>query len=266
MSQDRDIMKRVSPSGDFSPVEQKVIERANKPAISSLSDDELMEQVTNLVSGISSMVGLKQVSRNEITLFVDFLRKYYKDLTISEVKLAFEYSVIGELDNYLPKDRNGEANKHHFQMLSMDYVSRILNAYKKLRSQVKIKVHKSESMKGLKSGESAKNEQINKRYLVASFERYFKNEEVPEFVVPHVYTRYLYEAGLLDSMPEVTEADKKEVWKRIMNNKSMRQGSREKFQEKLNRKSQRNASYRAIIQVFDKLIENGDHLRNYFDV
>lgn len=268
MNHDKEIMKKADQSGEYSPIESRVINHASTNTINELSDEVLMGQVKSLVSGITSMVGLKNVTRNEITLLVDFLRKYYFSFSISEIKLAFELAVVGELDNYLPRDRDGRPDRNHYQMLSMEYVGKILNAYKKLRSKVKIKVYKNRAMnKGLKSGESAKNRASNVRYLVACFERYKRDGDEPQFIVPHVYSRYLHESGLISEMPEITEDDRREVWNKIQNTGVIdARNEKGTIGEVIDRKAGRNAHYKKIMEVFNKLIHNGESLGDYFDV
>ena len=77
------------------------------------------------------------------TRFVDILRKYYYSLSLSEVKIAFELGMTGQLDEYLPKDKNGHPDRNHYQSFSIEYVTKILNAYKSKFSDVQAKAYTS---------------------------------------------------------------------------------------------------------------------------
>ena len=49
--------------------------------------------------------------------------------------------IAGELDEFLPKDKNGNPEKKHFQQFNIDYFGRILNAYCRKRINVLSKAY-----------------------------------------------------------------------------------------------------------------------------
>ena len=63
----------------------------------------------------------------------DVLKRHFYDLTIEDVKTAFELLTVGDLDNYLPTNSNGEPDRSHYQNLNADYLCKVLRAYKKRR-------------------------------------------------------------------------------------------------------------------------------------
>lgn len=50
--------------------------------------------------------------------------------------MAFEMSITGELDDFLPRGRDGQADRNHYQQFNADYVCKILNAYKGRRGAI----------------------------------------------------------------------------------------------------------------------------------
>lgn len=72
--------------------------------------------------------------------FTQLLLGYFHDLTLGEVKTAFEMLVFGELDTYLPTDNHGRPQREHYQSLSFEYCTRILKAYRLRKNETGKKV------------------------------------------------------------------------------------------------------------------------------
>jgi CRISPR/Cas system CSM-associated protein Csm2 small subunit len=73
--------------------------------------------------------------------FAEMTVKYHQDLSVSEVKTAFEMLMVGELDEFL-RDHDGKVRKEHYQSLSVDYATRVFKAYKQRRDKSTIKIRK----------------------------------------------------------------------------------------------------------------------------
>ena len=191
-----------------------------------------------------------------MTLFVDILRKYYSSLTLSEIKLAFEFAAVGKLDNYLTKNKDGSADKAHYQTFSVDYVSRILNAYKLYRDKTKVDlIGKNSKLKSLSSGEIVKNREKNINYLIQCFDAYKNHGRRVTFFVPKVYCDYLYNVGLMEEIPEPDKKEK-DLLKLFSKTLNMEDSVREEPTE--------DSRTKAIYEIFDKLINYGEHLQEYF--
>lgn len=124
-------------------VERDIWISSTKKPISEYSMEELTNHVGRLSTMISKDAGIKQIDTYSATRFVDILRKYYYTLSLSEIKTAFELGMTGQLDEYLPKDKNGHPDRHHYQSFSIEYVTKILNAYKSKFSDVQAKAYTS---------------------------------------------------------------------------------------------------------------------------
>ena len=127
----------------LNPIDRDIWVASTKKPISEYSPEELTNHVGKLSAMIAKDAGIKQIDAYSATRFVDILRKYYYTLSLSEIKTAFELGMTGQLDEYLPKDKNGHPDRHHYQSFSLDYVTKILNAYKRKFSDVETKVYTS---------------------------------------------------------------------------------------------------------------------------
>ncbi len=57
--------------------------------------------------------------------------------------MAFELATTGGLDDYLPKDSQGNPDKKHYQQFNADYFAKILNAYRRKQNGVIHKAYKA---------------------------------------------------------------------------------------------------------------------------
>lgn len=127
----------------LNPIEREIWVSSTKKSISDYPLEELTAHVGKLSAMIAKDAGIKQVDTYSATRFVDILRKYYYSLSLSEVKIAFELGMTGQLDEYLPKDKNGHPDRNHYQSFSIEYVTKILNAYKSKFIDVQAKAYTS---------------------------------------------------------------------------------------------------------------------------
>jgi hypothetical protein len=100
-------------------------------------EQRLIRTLSALFQALCNMLGIKdQLTKEDAYSFYDILKTYYSDLTPDEVKIAFEMMMIGQLDTFLPKDKFGEPEKRHYQSFSIEYITRILGAYRKYRDKI----------------------------------------------------------------------------------------------------------------------------------
>ena len=207
----------------LNPVEKYVFAASTKTPIAEIDDAKLVENLSLLFKRIAIDVGYI-IPQNENdwnyiqSRLLDLLKRYYSQLTLSEVKLAFELLITGELDDYLPRDRDGNAERKHYQQFNADYFAKVLNAYCRKQNQVIGKAYTAlpEPKKELSP------EQI----------RYYRNQSVMTCLM--CFLRYKYTGrlvfGLTDEMfvynwllgvrlaDEVkeTEDDRKEAYNRFL--------------------------------------------------
>lgn len=207
----------------LTPVEKYIFAASTKMQIADIDDGTLIAKTGQMFRFIAMDVGYIIPTNPDdwtyiCTRLLDLLKRYYSQLTLSEVKLAFELLITGELDDYLPKDRDGNAERKHYQQFNADYFVKVLNAYCRKQNQVIGKAYTAlpEPKKELSP------EQI----------RYYRNQSVMTCLM--CFLRYKYTGrlvfGLTDEMfvynwllgvrlaDEVkeTENDRKEAYNRFL--------------------------------------------------
>lgn len=145
------------------------------------------------------------------------LRRYYGQLTIQEFRLAFEMSVVGELDEFLPRRADGGADRGHYQQFSVEYVCKILNAYRAKRDRILRKVEKAIPKKAVEQDEIEEAKEATKRDLVAAYQYFKENGRLPALspIAEMLYYNLLVEAGLAPKV-EVTQEEQDAVLRKAI--------------------------------------------------
>lgn len=135
----------------LSRIEKYIFSASTKLQICDIDDTTLVGKIGKLFRYIAIDVGynIPQDSNDWAYIcsrLMDVITRYYSQLTIADIKLAFELLSIGELDRFLPKDSKGNAERRHFQNFNVDYLARILNAYERRQNEVIGKAYKSLSL------------------------------------------------------------------------------------------------------------------------
>ena len=132
----------------LTPVEKYIFAASTKTQISEMDDGVLVSKTAQMFRFIAMDVGYT-IPQNENdwayiqTRLVDILKRYYSYLTLADIKLAFELATTGELDEYLPRDSQGNPDKKHYQQFNADYFAKILGAYRKKQNEVVGKAYKA---------------------------------------------------------------------------------------------------------------------------
>ena len=122
-------------------VEKYIFAASTKTQISEMDDGVLVSKTAQMFRFIAMDVGYI-IPQNENdwayiqTRLVDILKRYYSYLTLADIKLAFELATTGELDDFLPRDSQGNPDKKHYQQFNADYFAKILGAYRKKQNEV----------------------------------------------------------------------------------------------------------------------------------
>ena len=120
----------------LTPVERSIFAASIKKPIADYTDEELARNTALIVKKITLDEGIKSISEHDVTRFMQLLKTYYSQYSLHEIRLAFELALVGELDEYLPKDRDGNPDKSHYQSFNAAFISKILQAYGKRRREV----------------------------------------------------------------------------------------------------------------------------------
>lgn len=198
----------------LSKIETYIFSASTKLQINELTDDILLKKSAQLFRFIAIDVGYTIPSQNDwsyiCTRLLDILKRYFSNLTLSEIKLAFELALTGGLDDYLPRDSRGEPDKKHYQQFNVDYFSKILNAYIKKRGEVIEKVYKSLPEPEIQVEEKEKYHQLSSNRLLNVFLRYkYKGIFKLGLVDGMFFYNILKKASIIDEIKEQDEDRRK---------------------------------------------------------
>ena len=256
--------------------ERKILIASTKETISDIDPTQYTEKIGNLAKYITQDAGIKKVDEYELTRFKQLLKSYYSQYTLQEVRLAFELAMIGELDDYLPKDRNGVPDKNHYQSFSIEYITKILNAYTRYRNEAQYKAHKAipASTNYVSQEERQKYRIHTIRCIAINFLRY-KYTGVYEFKAVEEYIIYdkLDRLGIAEPVI-ITEEDKQSAVNNLLH--KSRAGLINDFVASCIRKRQTKhsdvdgeaytiARKRALILSFDRMIKEEVQLHEFLN-
>ena len=196
----------------LSPIERNLWEASTKRSISEYPVEELTGHVGKLAKMIAKDAGIREVDSYNAARFLDILRKYYYSLSLSEVKVAFELGMTGQLDEYLPKDKHGNPDNHHYQSFSIEYVAKILNAYKKKFSDVQAKAYTALPEPKREVTEMEKQRYISRYNNItrSAFMQYKYRGIIHPFMNDMLVYNELERIGVAEPI-EVTELDRKKA-------------------------------------------------------
>lgn len=224
-------------------------------------DFGLVAKVGILAKGIAKDFSIRNVEKTEAFRFLDILKKYYSEFTLEEVRTAFELALVGELDSYLPKDKNGVPDKNHYQVFSLEFVTKILNAFKSYKGKVWKKVYMIEAkVEPVVTEEQKAEAEANFLFYVQDvFESYCRGEGLVT-LFPIVLKEHFIKEGLIEDR-ELTDKDYERARINIITNKNINPFEQASILEavkngnksKLESEAERIKAEELIIIAFEKL-------------
>lgn len=136
----REMVKIPAIMSMFTPVDKAIFLASTDKTIAEYDSVGLTTELNTALKWIAKDIGYRDNDESERQYLVirtaEILKRYYSGFTMKDFRMAFEMSITGELDEFLPKGRDGQAERNHYQQFNAEYVCRILNAYKNRRAQV----------------------------------------------------------------------------------------------------------------------------------
>ena len=136
----REMVKIPAVMDALGPVERAVFLASTAKTIAEHSATELAAELQTALKWIAKDIGYRSTDASDTQYLVirtaEILKRYYSNLTLKDFRMAFEMSLTGELDDFLPKGRDGQPDRNHYQQFNAEYVCKILNAYKARRAYV----------------------------------------------------------------------------------------------------------------------------------
>jgi hypothetical protein len=197
-----ELMKVPEVQQTLGPKEALIIESSLGEPISIYPYDVLTKYVATLTFGICADLGIVITPDQKpfvATRLMNVIKTYYSDLTLKEVKLAFELLHVGVLDAFLPlKDNKGNAERGHYNKFSVEFINRVLMAYQKKRASIVIKMHKAlPQNNGLTDDQKKANRQYFIDRIIQAFYNYKEHKIKPKFTAEHLIINEFIDAGIL---------------------------------------------------------------------
>lgn len=225
----REMLKNPAVMGALEPVEKAVFLASTAKTVAEYQTPELAAELKTALKWIAKDIGYRSTDESEmgylVVRVVEILKRYYDGLTLNDFRMAFEMSITGALDDYLPRGRDGQPDRGHYQQFNAEYVCKILNAYRARRAAVLRKAHdavpKEESKRDPAKDRYYRNE--TRKGCINAFELFKENGRLPEMspIAEMLYYDELAAVGLADKI-EITLVEQKEIWQRTINDYARR--------------------------------------------
>lgn len=214
----REMVKSPGVLGVLEPIERAVFLASTAKTVAEYSDRDLAGELSNALRWIAKDVGYKSDNESDRQYLVirvsEILKRYYGQLSLKDFRMAFEMCVTGELDEFLPKGRDGQPDRGHYQQFNAEYVCKVLNAYKARRGWVLKKAYEAVPKKQV---EPDKDMSETRRALVKAYDGYRTTGEFPNLspISEMLYYDILVELGFAPVV-EVTEKECEKVLERAV--------------------------------------------------
>ena len=211
------------------PLEKAVFLASTAKTFAEYDVKELSVELAKALKFIFKDIGYRNGDESEmgylIVRVVEILKRYYGVLTLKDFRMAFEMSITGELDDFLPKGRDGQADRGHYQQFNAEYVCKILNAYKGRRAWILKKANDARPVpeRTIDAEEMQCYRDATKKDCIAAFEFFKENGRLPEMspIAEMLYYNELADAGLATEIV-VTVDEQKAIFARTINDFSRR--------------------------------------------
>lgn len=219
----REMVGNPAVMGALDPVERAVFLASSAKTFGEYGPEELTAELSRALVWICKDVGYRATDESErqylVIRTVEILKRYYATITLKDFRMAFEMSITGQLDDYLPRTRDGRADRGHYQQFNAEYVCKILDAYKARRGAVLKKAFEAVETPELKPGNVDKSAYRKEAIadLFAAFDEYRETGVLNTSAIADlVFYNILSEYGLAEPIT-VTVEDQKQIWQRTIN-------------------------------------------------
>ena len=225
----REMIKIPAVMDALGPVERAVFLASTAKTIGEYSGGELAIELKQALKWIAKDIGYRNSDEAEAQYLVirtaEILKRYYSNLSLKDFRMAFEMSITGELDDFLPKGRDGQADRGHYQQFNAEYICKILNAYKGRRAWVLKKANDATPVPEKKMEPEMMQFYSNqiRQDCIQAFEYFVQNNRMPEIspIAEMLYYELLASVGLACEIV-VTIEEQKQILQRTINDLARR--------------------------------------------
>lgn len=273
----REMVGNATVMGALTPVERAVFLASTAKTIAEITPAELTSELRTALKWICKDVGYRVQDEADSQYLIirtsEILKRYYSNLTLKDFRMSFEMSITGQLDEYLPRTRDGKADRGHYQQFNAEYVCKILDAYMMRRGAVLKKAFDAVETPELKPGDDKKQEYRNGviKELYEAFDDFRETGRLNTSAVTDlVFWNILSEHGLAVPV-NITPEEQKQVWQRTVNDlarRGMVGDVNELKQNGINDPRLEHGSFvlarhKALEKIFSELIEQGKTIEEF---
>ena len=271
----REMVGNATVMGALTPVERAVFLASTAKTIAEIIPAELTSELRTALKWICKDVGYRVQDEADSQYLIirtaEILKRYYSNLTLKDFRMAFEMSITGQLDEYLPRTRDGKADRGHYQQFNAEYVCKILDAYMSRRGYVLKKAFDAIEPTEIALTDDKKQEYRNEaiKELYEAFDDFRETGRLNTSAVTDlVFWNILAEHGLAVPV-NVTAEEQKQVWQRTINDFARRGmvGDVNELKQngitdpRLEHGSFVLARHKALERIFSELIEQGKSIK-----
>ena len=273
----RQMILNPSVMNSLDSVEKAVLLASTAKTVGEYDPRVLAGDLEVILRGVIRDVGYRLASPDEIhtitVRMLEIVKKYYERLTLKDIRMAFEMSVAGQLDEYFPT-RGGVPDRGHYQQFNVDYFCKIVNAYIARRGKVLQKARQAipVEVQDIKEEDKTLWKNEAKRGLLDCYDTYTLYGKLPELspISEMLYYTYLHELGFAKDV-QVTEDEQKEILRRTIAQYAMKGyiGDMNRLKEsgtgdaEIQPGAYRLARRKALKDAFDFCIKNEIELAEY---
>ena len=221
----REMAKVPAVMNALGPIDRSVFLASTAKTIGEYNAVELADELGKALKFIAKDVGYRETDESErgylVVRVCEILKRYYSNLTLRDFRMAFEMSITGELDDYLPRGRDGQADRGHYQQFNAEYVCKILNAYKLRRASVLKRAYDAMPQPEREMDPQQAKELRNhtKRDCINAYEYFKEHKQLSPDISPigeMLYYQLLADVGLAREIV-VTVDEQKVILQRMIN-------------------------------------------------
>ena len=273
----RELIGNADVMGALTPVERAVFLASTAKTIAEITPEQLAVELRTALKWICKDVGYRIQDEADSQYLVirtaEILKRYYSNLTLKDFRMAFEMSITGQLDEFLPRNRDGKADRGHYQQFNAEYVCKILDAYALRRGSVLKKAFDAIETPEITTGEDQKQEYRREaiKHLYEAFDEFRETGRLnTSSVTDLVFWNILADNGLVVPV-EITPEEQKKVWQRTINEYARRGMDSDVNRLKsvgidapeLEHGSFILARHKALQKIFAQLIEQGRRIDEF---
>lgn len=258
------------------PVERAVFLASTDKTISEYTGAELSVELKTALVWIAKDVGYRATDEQDRQYIVirtaEILKRYYSNLTLKDFRMAFEMSITGQLDEFLPKGRDGQPDRGHYQQFNAEYVCKILDAYKSRRGWILKKAY--EAVPRTEPDPDPAMKEVYRKNAIRDLIAHFDAFKETGMLNTNALTDLIFYNILTDfeivPIIEITPEEQRYVWHQAINkfaqrgmvgdvNRLKKQGIEA---PELRTSAYILARHNALKRVFSSLLEQGKNIRD----